>query len=237
MDSHALSPIYIHCAANNRASTVIAMFQEGVSRFGLPDKVRSDHGGENIDVWRYMLNSHNGDSHCVITGSSTHNERIERLWRDVHRCVAHFAETFRDLECEGVLDPLNDVDMFCLHYVFLPRINKCLLDFQESWNNHGLSTEASMTPYQLFAEGTSCAVRLDMPTATSLFSIFPSSLPDAHEAVGVPDVFFVPCQVLNSQLQQVHPCQSCSDHGKQLFGQTIRVVGQHLLSGCEECVT
>ena len=94
-----------------------------------------------------MLNSHIGDSQCVITGSSTHNERIERLWRDVYRCVVHFAETFRDLECEGVLDTLNDLDMFCLRYVFLPRINKCLLDFQESWNNHGLSTEASMTTY------------------------------------------------------------------------------------------
>ena len=47
-----------------------------------------------------MLNSHNGDTHSVVTGCSTHKERIERLWRDVHRCVAHFADTFRDLECE-----------------------------------------------------------------------------------------------------------------------------------------
>ena len=33
---------------------------------------------------------------------------------------------------------MHRVDMFCLHYVFLPRLNKCLRDFQESWNNHGL---------------------------------------------------------------------------------------------------
>ena len=55
-----------------------------ISRFGLPDRVRSDHGGENIDVWRCMLDSHNVDPMCIVTCSSTHNERIERLWRDVH---------------------------------------------------------------------------------------------------------------------------------------------------------
>ena len=52
------------------------------------NKVRSDHGGENVDVWRYMIANHENDYSCVITGSSVHNERIERLWRDVHRCVA-----------------------------------------------------------------------------------------------------------------------------------------------------
>ena len=35
-----------------------------------------------------MIANHENDYSCVITGSSVHNERIERLWRDVHRCVA-----------------------------------------------------------------------------------------------------------------------------------------------------
>ena len=58
MDSHVLFPT-LACSTNNCASTVLNLFLNGVSRFGLPDKVRSDHGGENIDVWRYMLTSHN----------------------------------------------------------------------------------------------------------------------------------------------------------------------------------
>ena len=65
---------------------------------------RSDHGGENVEVWQYMLQTHNDDPHCVLTGSSTHNERIERLWRDVHQGVLHFADTFRDQELDGILD-------------------------------------------------------------------------------------------------------------------------------------
>ena len=76
----------------------LIFFTEGVARFGLPDRVRSDHG-ENVDVWRYMIALHNNDISCVVTGSSTHNERVERLWRDVYRRVASvFSELFKELE-------------------------------------------------------------------------------------------------------------------------------------------
>ena len=54
-----------------------------------------DHGGENIVVWQAMLQAHGTDD-CAIAGSSTHNERIERLWRDVHRLVlVTFGNAFR----------------------------------------------------------------------------------------------------------------------------------------------
>lgn len=91
-----------------------------------------------------------------------------------------------------------------------------------------------MTPYQLFAEGMSCAAELNMPTATSVLNISQNPQvniqPDVHEAVEVPEVSFVPCQVLAHQLQLlVHPLQSCSDHGKQMYSQTVRIVGQQLL--------
>ena len=39
-------------------------------------------GGENVDVWRCMIEAHSTEI-AVITGSSVHNERIERLRRDV----------------------------------------------------------------------------------------------------------------------------------------------------------
>ena len=64
--------------------------------------------------------------------------------------VSIFYQTFYELETEQLLDPLNEVDLFCLHQVYLPRINKILDEFVESWNNHSLSTERSMTPNQLF---------------------------------------------------------------------------------------
>lgn len=87
IDGFSRTVIYLKCAANNRSSTVLDFFRDGVSQFGIPDHVRSDHGGENVGVWRYVILTHNGDFSSVITGSSAHNERVERLWRtytDVH---------------------------------------------------------------------------------------------------------------------------------------------------------
>ena len=146
-DGFARTVVFLKCSDNNRASTVVNLFQESVSRFGLPDRVRTDHGGENVGVWRYMLASHNHDHSCIVTGSSVHDERVERLWRDVNRCIASsFSDVFRKLEREDKLDLLNEVDLYCLHYIFLPRINKALHEFQESWNYNTLSTEGNKSP-------------------------------------------------------------------------------------------
>lgn len=56
-----------------------------------------------------MVEQHS-DTSAVITG---HNERVERLWRDVYRCIGVlYHDTFKSLEGEG---KLNKVDIFCLH--------------------------------------------------------------------------------------------------------------------------
>ena len=77
-----------------------------------------------------------------IAGSSVHNQRIERLWRDVYRCVCStYHELFYSMEAVGVLDPDNDTDMFVLHCVYLPRINRSLDEFARAWNLHPIRTE------------------------------------------------------------------------------------------------
>ena len=105
---------YIKCANNNSAGTVDS-FMEGISAYGRPVCVRSDHGRENVEVWRCMLSIYN-DPSCIITGSSVHNERIERMWRDVTRVSSTFITVFSDLEAQNILDPINEVDIFCLHF-------------------------------------------------------------------------------------------------------------------------
>ena len=114
IDGYSRTIVYLKCANNNRAQTVLESFTEAVSDYGLPAKVRTDLGRENSEVWRYVIEQH-ADNAAVITGSSTHNERIERIWRDVYRCVGVlFADTFRMLEEENRLDSLNEVDIYCL---------------------------------------------------------------------------------------------------------------------------
>ena len=118
IDGFSRTIVFLQCSTNNRASTVLSAFTEAVSQYGLPSRIRSDLGGENVDVWRYMVEQHSSSS-AAITGSSTHNERIERLWRDVHRCVGVLVhDAFRELEEYGHLDCLNEIDLFCLHFVF-----------------------------------------------------------------------------------------------------------------------
>ena len=146
IDGYSRTVVFLDCSDNNRATTVLRCFTKAIDNYGLPTKIRTDLGGENIEVWRYLIEQHANDS-AVITGSSTHNEQIERLWRDVYRCVGIlYADTFRQLEEEGKLDALNEIDIFCLHFVFKPRNNSTLFSFTESWNNHSISTEANHTP-------------------------------------------------------------------------------------------
>ena len=71
VDGFSRCLVYIKCANNNCATTVMDAFQEGVDAYGQLVHVRSDHGGENIEVWRHMLTTWDYPS-CVITG--THNE-------------------------------------------------------------------------------------------------------------------------------------------------------------------
>jgi AraC-like DNA-binding protein len=171
IDGFSRTVAYLHCSDNNQAVTVLNLFTIATQLYGLPCKVRSDLGGENIEVWRYMIENHASES-AVITGSSTHNERIERLWRDVYRSVGVlFANTFYQLEDEGKLNCLNEIDLYCLHFIFKPRINSTLRSFIECWNNHSISTEKNYTPNQLFVQGmieaNNCLETQNMPQFAS----------------------------------------------------------------------
>eukprot|EP01038_Epipyxis_sp_PR26KG_P016209 gene16209-22048_t len=44
----------------------------------------------------------------------------------------------------------DDVQVvFCIHYLFIPRINEDLENFRGGWNNHKIRTENNKTPNQL----------------------------------------------------------------------------------------
>ena len=143
IDGFSRTVVFLRCSDNNRAYSMLSAFTSGVEAYGLPECVRTDMGGEMTQVWQYMIEQHNSLS-VMIVGSSTHNQRIECLWRDVYRCDGIiYQDLFTQLEDEGFLDPLNETDLYCLHFIFLPRINSMLRSFQESWNNHSLSTADS----------------------------------------------------------------------------------------------
>ena len=234
-DGKTRTIVFLHSASNNLAATVLHHLQCAVNQYGLPERVRTDRGGENVDVWCFMIQMHEITS-SVIAGSSTHNVHIEHLWRDTFRCViGHYYELFYSLEEQQLLNPLNKTDMYCLHYIFIPRINKHLHDFIESWNHPALSTEHNQTPYQLMLLGL-----IDNPpqAVTSYLSSGSQPLPQhlsVNQHVQVPRSKFDPCSSLMSQVtQSVNPLQKSSEFGCELYVTLTHIVAQHLQQS-EDC--
>ena len=75
--------MFLASNTNNKAATVLDCFLAAIARWGLPSRVRTDQGGENIDVVQYMIDTRGTGWGLDMVGRSVHNQRIERLWRDV----------------------------------------------------------------------------------------------------------------------------------------------------------
>lgn len=133
--------MFAACSGNNKSETVLDLFNGAVVENGLPSRVRTDQGGKNVGVaWLMLTHPLRGpDRGSIITGPSVHNHRIERFWRDLFvGCLYIYYSVFVYLEQSEYLDVGNEEHMFCLHYVFLPRINRHLQQFKERWDNHPL---------------------------------------------------------------------------------------------------
>ena len=139
--------VYLQCSNNNKASTVYELFLTAVQKHGLPSRVWSDQGLENVQVGRHMIDKCGLQRRSMITGSSTHNQRVERLWKDMHQIVLYF------MEHHDYLDPLNEYHLWALSYVYVPRINRAIKEFKDSWNNHPIRTANHKSPQQLFTAG------------------------------------------------------------------------------------
>lgn len=72
----------------------------------------------------------------IITGSSVHNQRIERLRCDL-RHVRPFSNLFLYLEDYQILDPLSEIDLYALH---INKINDALDEFVSQYNHHPMRT-------------------------------------------------------------------------------------------------
>ena len=154
IDGYSRQIVYLSASTNNRSTTLLQLFLQATRIHGWPSIVRSDQGGENIGVARAMILARGMGRASHIAGSSVHNQRIEQLWRDTFRCVCHvYYCLFYEMEECGILHPTNEVHLFCLQYVFLPRINMQLSRFVEGWNHHPLRTERGLSPMQLWTRG------------------------------------------------------------------------------------
>ena len=136
------------------------------------------------------------------------------------------------MEYHNLLNPVNNEHLFALHYVFLPRINKALVAFMATWNNHGVRTEHGKTPNQIFTEGAlrlrnSGLVAFDFFEST--FDVHDSSSEYSEDENAEAEGITVPATTLNINDEEldelratVDPLSQSDEYGIDLYQETLQ---------------
>ena len=219
---------------NNRAATVMELFRGAVEMYGQPLRTRTDYGGENVEIWRNMIEVYGENYRSVVVGSSVHNQRIERHNRAANEQIIHvFKQQFYNLEHQGLLDPANSTDLYCLHYIFLPRLNRTLSEFIAAHNNHKVSTEENRSPLQMFYQYrhlTSLQLQgLDTENRAQGMNVGQLLEMNDIPHVQVPTLENILDENgLQELMQTVNPLSP--DDGEVLYQRAIQFVGDYLLN-------
>ena len=83
IDGYSCLICFLKCSTNNRKETVEDLFLQSVEKYFWPSRIQTDHEGENVLVWERMIGFRGHNHGSALMGTSTRNQRIEHLWRDM----------------------------------------------------------------------------------------------------------------------------------------------------------
>jgi hypothetical protein len=75
IDGKSRTVVYLHASGDNQAQTNFESFLSAVSTYGVPMRTRSDKGGENVLIAKYMIETRGVGRASHICGRSVHNQR------------------------------------------------------------------------------------------------------------------------------------------------------------------
>ena len=182
-------------------------------------------------VAHHMLEKRGHDRRSVIVGASVHNQWIERLWRDMHRCVTIlFYKLFYFMEQVDLLDCSNETHLYALHYVFIPRINRALSEFMRGWNHHSIRSAHHKSPHQLFTAGALLLQHSGLAALDFFKDVDDTYGTDIDGSISSPEGSVVVPEVSNclnsenfTRLQQtVNPLTASDDFGIDLYEEVLQ---------------
>ena len=233
IDGFSRLPVVLECKADNKAATVLDCFKKGVAEFGLPSRVRTDKGLENVKVADYMIEKRGANRGSIITGKSTHNQRVERLWKDVFTGVLGlYYEPFYHMESCSILDPSNEVHIAVLHHVYLQHINRHLDVWREAWSHHNLRTVGS-SPMRLWLSAQmQNPVGIELSAEEIIEYGMEGEDMDDHDGDSRP-IFVAPTEVLNERcIEHLHyeiPVQWTSNNfGIDIYLRALDIINETL---------
>ncbi|CAB4030288.1 Hypothetical predicted protein [Paramuricea clavata] len=132
----------------------------------------------------------------------------------------------------------NPTHVFTLHYVFLPRINQALHEYQRAFNEHGIRTANNWSPNQMWLNGMMNEENplkhdgLDeTPDDLQYYGYdphAPSPFEDSDNNVVVSPIYETPDTKFMRAPQRVNPLRDSNDMGIDVYPEALTLVKELL---------
>lgn len=232
---------YLKVNSDNLSTSALTDFISGLKEYGVPSRVRADKGSEFVHINKLMIAINGEDRGSFIQGKSVHNQRIERLWRDVYtKVIDKYYRLFHLMADKGLLDADIPTHISCLQYVFLPRIQDDLDLWRKAHNYHKMRLEKNGSPLQLWYTGSHINEHKESTAMENLFrrpaSDFDSVITEFEDScLDEPaDIKIVlpryPLPLTDRELdtlkQTINVKRESSSHGIDIYGDVLRYVSE-----------